>query len=91
MFILTNQAGTGPWSYRGAADAVSKARKAIGAYTAGTDIHAWRHNAASELKSVGCSPEEIEAVTGISKAVQARYTATVTQIDLAKKAQEKRK
>lgn len=91
VFILTNYQGTGQWSYRGASDAVMKVRRKIGADVDGMDIHAWRHNAASELKSVGCDAASIEAVTGMSKAVQARYTATVTQIDLAKKAQERRK
>lgn len=91
LYMLPNHAETGPLDYQGAIRAVSRVRRKIGAYSKGTDIHAWRHNAASELKSVGCTADQIQAVTGMTPAIQAVYTATVTQIDLAKKAQEKRK
>lgn len=88
VFLLTNQRGTGPWSYRGASQAVRNIRERIGAER--WDIHAWRHNAASELKALGCTPDEIGAVTGMSAAMVRHYTATVTQIDAARKAQERR-
>lgn len=88
-FILTNAAATGPWSYRGASQAVRKVREQIGALD--YDIHALRYSAASELALAGCSDELIASVTGQSPAMVARYTATVRQKVRAIKAQEKRK
>ncbi|MCA0846069.1 tyrosine-type recombinase/integrase [Salipiger thiooxidans] len=89
VFILTNHAGTGPWSYRGASDAVMKVRKDIGAEA--HDIHALRHTAATELVIAGCSDELVAAVTGQSPAMVAHYTKTARQKVRAIKAQEKRK
>lgn len=77
VFILTNQRATGPWSYRGASQAVRKVRDNIGALD--YDIHALRHTAASELASAGCDDETIAAVTGQSIAMVQHYTRTVRQ------------
>jgi len=41
VFILTNHAGTGPWSYRGAADSMMKLRRQVGAEA--YDIHSLRY------------------------------------------------
>lgn len=89
LTILTNQDGTGPWSYRGAADAIMIVRRQIGAEA--FDIHSLRYSAASELALAGCTDELIAAVTGQSPAMVARYTATARQKVRAIKAQETRK
>lgn len=89
VFILTNQAATGPWSYRGASDAVMKVRIEIGARA--YDIHALRHTAASELAVAGCSDELIMAVTGhTSGAMVRRYSEVARQRSRAEEAQKKR-
>ncbi|RBO52636.1 integrase [Rhodovulum sp. BSW8] len=88
VFILTNERATGPWSYRGAAQAVRKVREKIGAEA--YDIHALRYTAASELCSLGLTDEEIASVTGQSMAMVAHYTAHVRQKVRALKAQERR-
>lgn len=88
VFIVTNYAATGPWSYRGASQAIRKAREAIGAL--GYDIHSWRYNAACELLVAGCSDELIGAVTGQSPAMVQHYTAKVRQKVFAIEAQKKR-
>jgi integrase len=62
VFILTNHAGTGPWSYRGAADAMMKLRKKIGAEA--YDIHSLRYTATAELAQVGLDDNQIMAITG---------------------------
>lgn len=62
VFILTNHAGTGPWSYRGAHDAVMKLRRAIGAEA--YDIHSLRYTATAELARVGLDDALIMAITG---------------------------
>jgi Phage integrase family. len=62
VFILTNQAGTGPWSYRGAHDAVMKLRREIGAEA--FDIHSLRYTATAELARVGLDDDQIMAITG---------------------------
>lgn len=77
VFILTNHRATGPWSYRGASQAVRGVRNTIGALD--YDIHALRHTAASELASAGCDDETIAAVTGQSIAMVQHYTRTVRQ------------
>ncbi len=89
IFILTNLYATGPWSYRGAADAVMKIRKAIGATK--YDIHALRHTAASELYEAGCSDDQVKAITGhVSTASVIRYAAKARQRRRATEAQNKR-
>ncbi|MGS4945568.1 tyrosine-type recombinase/integrase [Meridianimarinicoccus sp. RP-17] len=90
VFMLTNHKATGPWSYRGASAAIFKVREKIGAARGGMDIHAWRHNAASELWLLGCTVDEIGAITGMSPPMVRHYTATVTQIEAARRAQERR-
>lgn len=77
VFILTNHRATGPWSYRGAAQAVRAIREQIGALD--YDIHSLRYSAASELALAGADDETIAAVTGQSLAMVAHYTATVRQ------------
>ena len=62
VFILTNHAGTGPWSYRGAADGMMKLRRAIGAEA--YDIHSLRYTATAELARVGLEDDQIMAITG---------------------------
>ncbi|MCP4243108.1 MAG: tyrosine-type recombinase/integrase, partial [bacterium] len=51
LFILTNHAGTSSWSYRGAADAMMKLRREVGAEA--YDIHSLRYTATAELARVG--------------------------------------
>lgn len=77
VFILTNQRATGPWSYRGASQAVRAIREQIGALD--HDIHSLRYSAASELVKAGADDETIAAVTGQSLQMVAHYTATVRQ------------
>lgn len=77
VFILTNHGATGPWSYRGASQAVRGVRERIGALD--YDIHSLRYSAASELARAGADDETIAAVTGQSLAMVAHYTATVRQ------------
>ena len=62
VFILTNQAQTGPWSYRGAADGMMKLRRQIGAEA--YDIHSLRYTATAELARVGLDDDLIMAITG---------------------------
>lgn len=62
VFILANYAGTGPWSYRGAADAMMKLRREIGAEA--YDIHSLRYTATAELARVGLDDDKIMAITG---------------------------
>ncbi|MHA7852239.1 tyrosine-type recombinase/integrase [Roseovarius sp.] len=88
VFILTNHRATGPWSYRGASQAVRAIREAIGAEA--HDIHSLRYSAASELALAGADDETIAAVTGQSLAMVAHYTATVRQKVRALKAKEYR-
>lgn len=61
-FMLTNQAGTGPWSYRGAAAGMMKLRRLIGAEE--FDIHSLRYTATAELARVGLDDDAIMAITG---------------------------
>lgn len=62
VFILTNYAATGPWSYRGAADAMMKLRREVGAEA--YDIHSLRYTATAELARVGLDDDQIMAITG---------------------------
>lgn len=88
VFILTNHAATGPWSYRGASQAVRSIRDGIGALD--YDIHSLRYSAASELALAGADDETIAAITGQSIAMVAHYTATVRQKVRALKAKDMR-
>ncbi|MCE8440706.1 tyrosine-type recombinase/integrase [Rhodovulum sulfidophilum] len=90
VFILTNSRAIGPWSYRGAADAVMKVRRQIGAEKC--DIHAPRYAAASELAVLGCDDGTIAAITGhTTRAMAAKYTAETRQKIRALDAQKRRK
>ena len=89
LTMLTNQAGTGPWSYRGAADAMMEVRKQIGAEA--YDLHSLRYTAAAELVEAGCSDELVAAVTGQGAAMVVHYTQSVRQKVRAIKAQDLRK
>lgn len=62
VFILTNHQASGPWSYRGAHDAVMKLRRQIGAEA--YDIHSLRYTATAELARVGLDDEQIMSITG---------------------------
>ena len=62
VFILTNHAATGPWSYRGAHDAIMKLRRQIGAES--YDIHSLRYTATAELARVGLDDQQIMSITG---------------------------
>jgi len=62
VFILTNHAGTGPWSYRGAADGMMKLRRRVGAEA--FDIHSLRYTATAELARVGLDDDLIMSITG---------------------------
>lgn len=87
--ILTAYRKATPWAYRGAADAMMKLRKEIGAeaYT----IHGIRHTVASEIGAAG-SDDEIAAITGhTTKAMIAHYAGAARQEARAKKAQKRRK
>lgn len=88
VFILTNYRATGPWSYRGASQAVRAIREQIGALD--YDIHSLRYSAASELALAGADDETIAAITGQSLAMVAHYTATVRQKVRALKAKDMR-
>ncbi|WP_434286254.1 tyrosine-type recombinase/integrase [Celeribacter sp. SCSIO 80788] len=88
VFMLTNARRSGPWSYRGASQAIRNAREAVGALK--WDIHSLRHAAATELYEVGCDVPMIMAVTGMSEKMVRHYTARANQFSLASKAQLKR-
>ena len=90
VFILTNLNATGPWSYRGASQAVRKVRETIGAEE--YDIHTLRHTAASELFEAGCDDDLVKAITGHeSTASVIRYGAAARQRTRAREAQKRRK
>ena len=56
------------------------------------DLHALRYNATMELAEAGCRRDEIEAITGHTTDDMVNlYGGEVWQMELAKKAQEKRK
>ena len=83
-YILTNRDATGPWSYRGASQAVMKIRKNIGAI--GFDIHSLRYSAACELALSGLDDDTIGAITGQTKQTVRHYTKSVRQIADARRA-----
>ena len=88
--ILTAYRKETPWKYRGAADAMMKLRREIGAeaYT----IHGIRHTVASELGESGVDDDGIMAVTGHkSKGMVAHYAGEARQRVRAEKAQKERK
>ena len=87
LTILATRQG-GPLSYRMAAQAMRKARKAIGAE--GFDNHGLRYRAAVELFLAGCPDDEIAAITGQSPAMVLHYTRHVRQKVLALRAKERR-
>lgn len=82
--ILTNKSAKGPWSYRGAAQAVMKVREKIGAEK--YDIHSLRYNAACDMALAGLNDETIGDVTGQTKQTVQHYTKSVRQIANAKRA-----
>lgn len=87
--ILANHRGNGPWSYRGAADAMMKLRKQVGAVE--HNIHDIRHTVASEIASAGLDDEHIQSVTGhTTKKMAAHYSASTRQKTRAKTAQSAR-
>lgn len=89
LFIACQPNGR-PWSYNGAWNRIRAVRGAIGAEA--YDIHALRHNAASELAEAGCTDEEIAAITGHTSSPMVRlYSRKAAQRARARKAQEKRK
>ena len=83
-YILTNRDATGPWSYRGASQAVMKIRRNIGALD--FDIHSLRYSAACELALAGLDDDTIGAVTGQTKQTVQHYTKSVRQIANARRA-----
>lgn len=85
VFILTNYRATGPWSYRGASQAIRAVREEIGALD--YDIHALRYYAACELLKAGCTDDDIASITGQSAAMVRHYTRNVRQRVRAIKAQ----
>lgn len=77
LTIVANPDGR-PMAYKTAQAAVMRVRAQIGAEA--FDIHALRHTAASELAALGCTDEQIAALTGHQTArMVARYTATTRQ------------
>lgn len=78
-----------PTSYRGAADLVFSVREKIGAKA--YDNHALRYTAAAELAAVGCTDEQIAAITGHkSLAMIRKYAGTARQISRATEAMKRR-
>lgn len=82
--ILVNRHGTGPWSYRGASQAVMNVRKEIGAEK--YDIHSLRYNAACDMALAGLDDVEIGSVTGQTVQTVQHYTASVRQMANATRA-----
>ena len=89
LTILTQTTGK-PLRYRSAADDVMAVRAKIGAER--YDLHGLRYTAASELARLGCTDDQIKAITGHSTtAMVQKYAGEARQIARAKEAQEKRK
>lgn len=89
VFILTNARATGPWSYRGAHDAMMKLRRKIEAEA--YDIHSLRYTATAELARVGLDDETIMAITGHKTARMVQlYAGPERQKARAKAAQKAR-
>lgn len=93
LFILakdmTKTQRPGKWAYRGAAQAMLRAREAVGAQD--YDLHGLRYTAAVELLLAGCSDDLISAVTGQTPAMVQHYTRHVRQRVRAREAQERRR
>lgn len=71
--------------------AYSTLQKEVKAAGGGT-IHGLRYTAVGELAALGCTDDEIAAITGhSSRAMVKKYAGTARQIARAKRAQEKRK
>lgn len=88
--ILTARAKVTPWAYRGAADAMMKLRREIGAEE--YNIHAIRHTVASEIAAGDGDDDEIMSVTGhTTKGMVAHYAGAARQKARAVKAQKRRK
>lgn len=87
LFIVPGKDGK-PLSYRAAAQAVMRVRKAIGAER--WDNHALRYTAATELLLAGCSDEQIAAITGQSPEMVRYYTRQTRQKVHALEAQKRR-
>jgi len=87
--ILTAYRKDTPWAYRGAADAMMKLRKEIGAEA--YNIHAIRHTVASEIAAGEGDDDEIMAVTGhTTKGMVAHYAGSARQKVRAAKALKRR-
>ncbi|SMX27260.1 site-specific tyrosine recombinase XerC [Pelagimonas phthalicica] len=78
----------GPWAYRSAAQAMRKAREAVGAQA--YDLHSLRYTAGVELLLAGCSDDQIGSITGQSLEMVRHYTKSVRQRARAEEAQRKR-
>jgi integrase len=86
--ILTARGKVTPWAYRGAADAMMKLRKEIGAEA--YNIHAIRHTVASEIGADG-SDDDVMSITGhTTKGMVAHYAGAARQKSRAVKAQKRR-
>lgn len=89
LTILTQHDGK-PLRYRSAADDVAAVREQIGAMA--WDLHSLRYSAASELARLGCTDEQIAAITGHSSlAMVKKYAGEARQIARAHEVKEKRK
>lgn len=87
---MTKTKEPGPWAYRGAAGAMMKLRKEIGAEA--YNIHSIRHTVASEIAAGDGDDDEIAAVTGhTTKGMVAHYAGAARQKVRAEKAQKRRK
>lgn len=87
--ILCAHRKTNPWSYRGAADAMMKLRKAIGAEA--YNIHAIRHTVASEIAAGDGDDSEVMAITGhTTSGMVKHYAGAARQKVRAEKAQKRR-
>jgi integrase len=87
--ILTANSKATPWAYRGAADAMMKLRKEIGAEA--HNIHAIRHTVASEIGASG-DDADVMSITGHTTSAMVRhYAGAARQKARAEKAQKGRK
>ena len=87
--ILTARGKATPWAYRGAADAMMKLRKEIGAEA--HNIHAIRHTVASEIGEAG-DDADVMSITGHTTSAMVRhYAGAARQKARAEKVQKGRK
>lgn len=87
--ILTAQGKVTPWAYRGAADAMMKLRKEIGAEA--HNIHAIRHTVASEIGEAG-DDADVMSITGHTTSAMVRhYAGQARQKARAERVQKGRK